>query len=160
MSIQATEGVTTPSSLMTDPTSTAAKSPSADKDMFLQLLVAQMRYQDPMNPTDSSAFLAQSAQFTALEKMQDVADHTASLLGAQLAFGASGMIGQHVTYTDADGAPAAGTVKGVTFSSEGPMLDVDGTPVPIASIQSVGTTSTAATPGTTTDTTTPTTPAP
>ena len=43
---------------------------AADKDMFLQLLVAQMRYQDPMNPTDSSEFLAQTAQFTALEKMQ------------------------------------------------------------------------------------------
>ena len=38
--------------------------------MFLNLLVAQLRYQDPMNPADSGEFLAQSAQFTSLEKMQ------------------------------------------------------------------------------------------
>ena len=48
--------------------------------MFLNLMVAQLRYQDPMNPTDSGQFLAQTAQFTALEKMQDVADQTAALL--------------------------------------------------------------------------------
>ena len=45
-----------------------ATNDTSDKDMFLQLLVAQMKYQDPMNPTDSSEFLSQSAQFTALEK--------------------------------------------------------------------------------------------
>ena len=45
--------------------------------MFLNLMVAQLRYQDPMNPADSGEFLAQNAQFTALEKMQDVADQTA-----------------------------------------------------------------------------------
>ena len=61
-------------------------------------MVAQLRYQDPMNPTDSGEFLAQSAQFTALEKMQDVADQTAAARSpAQMAFGASGLVGQHVT---------------------------------------------------------------
>ena len=41
-------------------------------------MVAQLRYQDPLNPADSGEFLAQIAQFTALEKMQDVADQTAA----------------------------------------------------------------------------------
>ena len=62
-------------------TTTERRRPSktrCDKDMFLQLLVAQMRYQDPTNPTDSSQFLAQSAQFTALEKMEAVANQTAA----------------------------------------------------------------------------------
>ena len=76
-----------------------------DKEMFLQLLVAQMKYQDPMNPTDSSQFLAQSAQFTALEKMQDVADKTAQLVSAQVAFGASGLVGRQVTWTSTRRAP-------------------------------------------------------
>jgi flagellar basal-body rod modification protein FlgD len=99
MSIGATEPVTYTGIFGTAPTTGAAAgattttSKSADKDMFLQLLVAQMKYQDPMNPTDSGQFLAQSAQFTALEKMQDVADQTARLLSAQMAFGASGLIG-------------------------------------------------------------------
>jgi flagellar basal-body rod modification protein FlgD len=96
-----------------------------------------MRYQDPMNPTDSSQFLAQSAQFTALEKMQDVADQTAQLLTAQMAFGASGLIGKQVTWVDADGVSRTGSVSRVTFGADGPELDVDGTTLPLSSVQSV-----------------------
>ncbi|MFL6160371.1 MAG: flagellar hook assembly protein FlgD [Marmoricola sp.] len=137
MSIPATEAVTTGMFGTTGSTSTG-KSASADKDMFLQLLVAQMRYQDPMNPTDSSQFLAQSAQFTALEKMQAVADKTAQLFSAQVSFGASGLIGKTVTWHDADGVTQTGAVKGVTFGADGPVLDV-GTPdpLPIGSVLSV-----------------------
>ncbi|HEX2892417.1 MAG TPA: flagellar hook capping FlgD N-terminal domain-containing protein, partial [Marmoricola sp.] len=125
------------------------------KNMFLQLLVAQMRYQDPSNPTDSSQFLAQSAQFTALEKMQDVADQTAALFSAQMAFGASGLIGKQVTWNDANGATQTGAVKGVTFGAQGPVLDVNGTSLPIASVLSVtdgSSTSTSTTSGTSTTT--------
>ena len=42
--------------------------PVADKNMFLQLLVAQMRNQDPLNPTDGTAFVTQLAQFQQLEQ--------------------------------------------------------------------------------------------
>src|ERR1700759_5513315 len=113
MSVPATEptGYTGIFGTSTSPDSTGATtttSKSADKDMFLQLLVAQMKYQDPMNPTDSSQFLAQSAQFTALEKMQNVADQTAQLVTSQMAFGASSLVGRTVSWTDANGAPQTG----------------------------------------------------
>lgn len=117
--------------------SSTSEAATADKDMFLQLLVAQMRYQDPMNPTDSSQFLSQSAQFTALEKMQDVADQTAALFSAQMAFGASGLIGKQVTWSDSEGVTQSGSVKGVTFGVNGPVLDVTGTELPLASVISV-----------------------
>ena len=146
MSIPATEAVSTGMFGTTGTTSSTGASGSADKEMFLQLLVAQMRYQDPSNPTDSSQFLAQSAQFTALEKMQDVADQTAQLLSAQMAFGASGLIGKHVTWTDSDGATQSGSVTGVTFGADGPVLDAGGRTFPLASVQTVtdGTTNPAA----------------
>lgn len=120
--------------MITNPTATSS---NADKDMFLQLMVAQLRYQDPMNPADSGEFLAQNAQFTALEKMQTVADQTALVLGAQMAFGASSLIGRQVTYTDTAGKDITGTVQGVTFENTGPVLDVDGTQVPLVEVLSV-----------------------
>ena len=53
------------------------KGPTVDKNMFLQLLVAQLRNQDPMNPTDGTAFVGQLAQFQQLEQSintgQDIA---------------------------------------------------------------------------------------
>lgn len=135
MSITPTEGVG-PTSVFA-PQTAASTGSTADKDMFLQLMVAQMKYQDPMNPTDSSQFLSQTAQFTALEKMQDVADQTGLLLGASLAFGASGMVGRTVTYGREDGTTATGTVTGVTFGATGPVLDVDGAEVPLSLVQQV-----------------------
>ena len=138
MSIPATESVTPGMFGTTTASSTAGTTKtSADKDMFLQLLVAQMKYQDPMNPTDSSQFLSQSAQFTALEKMQNVADQTAQLLSAQMAFGASGLIGKQVSWLDSNGASKSGVVSSVTFGAKGPELDVDGTTLPLASVVSV-----------------------
>ncbi|MCL2541345.1 MAG: hypothetical protein FWE71_02670 [Nocardioidaceae bacterium] len=141
MTVSATEGVTSPFS--TTPASSATSAGSGtgslgDQNTFLQLMVAQMQYQDPMNPTDSSQFLSQTAQFTSLEKMQDVADQTALLAQSQMAFGATSMIGKTVRWTDDSGTEQTGTVGGTTFLSTGPVLSVNGTAVPLTSITSVG----------------------
>jgi flagellar basal-body rod modification protein FlgD len=41
-----------------------------DKEFFLKLLVAQMKHQDPLSPTDNNEFISQTAQFTLLEEIQ------------------------------------------------------------------------------------------
>lgn len=118
-------------------TPTAAAS-TLDRDTFLQLMVAQLRNQDPMNPTDSAEFLAQTAQFTSLEKLEDVASQTAQALSAQMAFGASTLVGRTVTYTGADGTDVTGAVDSVRFTPEGPLLSVDHTDVRINDVITVG----------------------
>ncbi|HSO59532.1 MAG TPA: flagellar hook assembly protein FlgD [Desulfobacterales bacterium] len=52
--------------------SIAAKSKSLDKDAFLRLLTTQLQNQDPLNPTDSTEFTAQLAQFSSLEQLSNV----------------------------------------------------------------------------------------
>lgn len=149
MTVSATEAVSgTPTAFPTG--TTTLSSTSEDKQMFLELMVAQLRYQDPLNPADSGEFLAQSAQFTALEKMQDVSDRVGALLGSQMAFGAGAMVGQQVSWIDLDGETThTGTIAGVTFGAEGPVFDIGGTQVPLAQLLSVGTTTPPT--GTTTD---------
>jgi flagellar basal-body rod modification protein FlgD len=114
-----------------------------DKDMFLKLLVTQMQYQDPMNPVDSTQMLTQTAQFDMVEKLDDLATSTASLLSAQSMLGATSMIGKSVTYLATDGSTTTGTVTSASFGSNGTMLKVKGAngtdpvDVPIAMVQQV-----------------------
>lgn len=59
-----------PSTQTTNGTAGTASNASTnvDKNMFLQLLVAQLKNQDPLNPTDGTQFVAQLAQFQQLEQ--------------------------------------------------------------------------------------------
>lgn len=62
---------------------------SMDKDAFLQLLVAQMKYQDPLEPTSNTEYISQYAQFSQVEQMQNMA-------GTMELQRASSLVGQEV----------------------------------------------------------------
>ena len=51
------------------PQALSPQTKSIGQDAFLQLLVTQLKNQDPTQPQDSSQFVAQLAQFTSLEKL-------------------------------------------------------------------------------------------
>jgi flagellar basal-body rod modification protein FlgD len=53
----------------TQETKKVGEDPTATKEMFLQLLVAQMRNQNPLNPSDGTEYLAQLSEFTGVEQM-------------------------------------------------------------------------------------------
>ena len=68
-SIAAMASASTPSAANPNSTTSAtSSSTTVDKNMFLQLLVAQLKNQDPLNPTDSMQFVTQLAQFQQLEQ--------------------------------------------------------------------------------------------
>ena len=111
---------------------------SLGKDAFLKLLVAQLRYQDPSNPTDSSQFMSQTAQFTQVEKLDEIAKANTQMLAAQNLFATSGLVGRTVTYTGADGTDVSGVVTAV-FGATGPVLRVgpDATEVPVSAVKEI-----------------------
>ena len=61
----------------------ADKNDPANKQMFLQLLVSQIKNQDPLNPTDGVQFLTQLAQFTQLENMVGMRTDIAAMRAMQ-----------------------------------------------------------------------------
>lgn len=71
-----------------------------DKEAFLQLLVAQMKYQDPMEPTSNTEFVSQYAQFSQVEQMQNMS-------GSMDFARASSLVGKevHIKTTGTDGEP-------------------------------------------------------
>jgi flagellar basal-body rod modification protein FlgD len=105
--------------------------------MFLKLLVAQLPYQDPTKPADTGQFLAQSAQFTMVERIEELAKVNADLLAAQRAASATALVGRQVSYTRSDGTLATGTVTAARLESSGPVLEVGGQSVPLSSVTAV-----------------------
>jgi flagellar basal-body rod modification protein FlgD len=102
------------------------------------LLVAQLKYQDPSKPMDNTEFLSQTAQFTTVEKLTDLATAEQNLLNAQLQLGASNLIGRTVTYADRDGKVQSGVVASAKFFTGGPpTLHVGNTDIALASVTEV-----------------------
>src|SRR5512135_3227074 len=127
------------SAAVSSPSVSAATQPSLtqSKDMFLKLLVAQLRYQDPTKPADTGQFLAQTAQFTMVERIEELAKGNADLLAAQRAASATALVGRQVSYTASDGTPATGTVTAARLESSGPVLEGGGQSVPLSSVTAV-----------------------
>jgi flagellar basal-body rod modification protein FlgD len=97
-------------------TTTVDRPDQMGKDVFMQLLVAQMRYQDPSNPVDSSQMMAQTATFTQVGKLEELAAQNAAMLVLQEASTAGAMVGRTATYTDTDGAPVTGKITAVRLA--------------------------------------------
>jgi flagellar basal-body rod modification protein FlgD len=106
------------------PQASAERPEQFGKDTFLKLLVAQLRYQDPTSPTDGAEFLAQTAQFTVVEKLEELAKTNAALLTQERLTTATSMIGREITYTNAEGTEATGVVTSTRISPLGPVLQV------------------------------------
>ncbi len=108
-----------------------------DSEAFLKLLVAQLRYQNPLEPTDPSAMLGQTAQFTQVETLQQLAQVSAQLAGLSQSSMAAGMVGKEISSVSADGATVTGRVDAVRFAASGPVLLVGGAEVPLAAVSEV-----------------------
>jgi flagellar basal-body rod modification protein FlgD len=96
------------------------------KDTFMKLLVAQMRQQNPMEPTDDKEMIAQMTQFSQLEQITNMATANAEAASASKMTQAVSLLGRTVEYLGADGAKATGTVEQVSMVDGLPQLTVAG----------------------------------
>ena len=111
----------------------AGMSQLTNPNTFLTLLVDEMKYQDPLNPTSSQNLMAQLAQLSQVEQMNNM---SSSMQMSE----ASSLIGKSISGVNAGGKPVTGTVTGVANGSNGPMVYVNGESVDLSSITTIGTT--------------------
>lgn len=115
----------------TDPNS------SLGQDAFLKLLVAQLKYQDPMNPADGADFMAQTAQFTMVEKLAAMQKQGETTIASQKQLQAIQLVGKQVSYTDTVGMLREGVVQSARFTPDGQTLTINGTTVNLSSVTGV-----------------------
>jgi len=113
-----------------------------NKDDFLRLLVTQLKYQDPLSPTDNQQFMAQMAQFSTVEGINNLEGTLGSLQGA-------GLIGMQVTYTGDDGTTQTGVATAIAMSGTSTTVHVGSDDVDLSRITGVTAPDSSATGGTT-----------
>lgn len=114
--------------------STKSSKSGMDKEAFLQLLVAQMKYQDPLEPTSNTEYISQYAQFSQVEQMQNM---SATLELSR----ASSMVGKQVLIQTTDSAgntkEVQGMVEYVKYENNKAYVSIDGTLYSIDDVSAV-----------------------
>lgn len=95
----------------------AAKKGDLGKNEFLELMIAQLENQNPLEPQDNGAFISQLAEFSALEEMQQISstvDSFSDKFQSSQALQASAMVGRNVLVPGAESPMAVdGTISGM-----------------------------------------------
>ena len=90
-----------------------------DKDGFLKLFITQLQHQDPSAPMDASESVAQMAQFSMVEGMNNMQATNTSIASSLGTSNAVGLIGRTVSYVDPDGNLQTGKVERVATTKDG-----------------------------------------
>lgn len=111
-----------------------------DMQDFLNLLIMQLKNQDPIEPVDNSEFLGQMAQFSNLEMMNNMSNSLSDLTAVEKMVEARQLIGSQVDYVDeVTEATLSGVVTAVVTVGNSPMLVIDGSQVDPSTVVRVST---------------------
>ena len=108
-----------------------------DSEVFMKLLVAQLRNQDPSSPMDTNQMMAQQTQMASLEKLTNLADTSGEQFALTMRMAAMNIVGKSVSYTDAEGAVVKGSATGASFAAAVPTITVGGVNVNLDDILSI-----------------------
>jgi flagellar basal-body rod modification protein FlgD len=105
---------------------TSAEGNTLGQETFMKLLVAQMRQQNPMEPSDDKEMIAQMTQFSILEKLTSVATASEAAATSGSIQQSLAVIGHDVSYQNADGTTGTGVVEQMSFVDGKPILKIGG----------------------------------
>jgi len=135
----------------TSGTTTKAPKTILDKDDFLKLLIAELKYQDPLEPMKDKEFIAQMATFSSLEQMQNLnigfqklaTNITDNLIPTLLMQQSSYLIGHQVKYLDPEadngqGQILEGIVSSVVFKNGTPYCVINNKEIALNNLTQIG----------------------
>ena len=133
-----TTGTSKTSATNGKPSASIGAAAGMGKDDFMQLLIAQLKNQDPMKPMEDKEFITQLAQFSSLEAMEKLTDQMDDLTGSQMLVQAATLIGKQVTAKLETGEVVTGTISQVKMISGQPTAVVNGKEIDTSLITQLG----------------------
>jgi flagellar basal-body rod modification protein FlgD len=114
----------------------AARTPAQtmDANVFMSLLVTQLKNQNPSAPMDTNQMMSQTLQLSMMEKMTELTTNSKEGFSLQMRTAAAQLIGQSVGFTLADGTTGTGIASSVTYAGQVPTVKIGDLSVPLDSI--------------------------
>ena len=141
--IDATAAATASTGIHTGVTGTRNPKQTMDSEVFLSLLVTQLRNQDPSSPMDTNQMISQTTQLASMEQLTTLTTLNEENFALQMRMAASALVGQQVTYTGKDGKDVTGIATSVTFAGAVPKVTVGGVDIALDAISGIRSTTTA-----------------
>lgn len=105
-------------------TPTSAENSSVSQEEFIKLFLAQLQFQDPLEPLNNREFLAQLAQFSVLEQTRQSNESLLTLTSLSSSDQAVSLLNKEVDVTQSSGETFTGTVDGIHFNTTGVSLTI------------------------------------
>ena len=120
------------------PPSNNPASTMLNQQQFLQLLTAQLKAQDPLNPVSATDFTSQLAQLSTVSGLQQLNTNIQQMLQLQQLSQGAALMGKTVTYvTSGSSLSGQGVVQGVSVQNGQLQVQVGGQQVPIGQINGI-----------------------
>jgi len=111
---------------------------SSAREEFLNLLIAQLKGQNPLDPVSDTEFIAQLAQFSTLEGIENLNASFEQMLRIQQLTNGSELIGKVAVYYDPDGKQLReGVVTALRVDENRVTLEIDGHVVDLANVKEI-----------------------
>jgi flagellar basal-body rod modification protein FlgD len=110
---------------------------SLDSEAFMNLLVTQLRNQDPSSPMDTNQMIAQTTQLAMMEKLTNMDSTSQENFALQMRMAAANLVGHTVSYIDKDGTTKSGLASSVSYDGSVPVVTVGDQKIPLDSISGV-----------------------
>ncbi len=110
-----------------------------DSEVFMALLVAQLRNQDPSSPMDTTEMMSQQTQLASMEKLTELSNVSQEQFSLSMRMAAMGLVGHQVSYAQDDGTVVTGVAKSASFAQAVPTIAVGDTSIALDRVLSTET---------------------
>ncbi|WP_027581586.1 flagellar hook assembly protein FlgD [Bradyrhizobium sp. Ai1a-2] len=119
------DSVNSPNSAANKSSESSSTPATVDYNQFLQLLIAQMKNQDPTSPTDMSQYMSQFAQLSAVEQAMQTNAKLDTLLSSSALAQAESLVGRTVSFTSSEGEDIKGKIMSVRIIQGGAVATLE-----------------------------------
>jgi flagellar basal-body rod modification protein FlgD len=123
--------------MYTTPATTRTPKQTMDSEVFMSLLVTQLRNQDPSSPMDTNQMISQTTQLAMMEKLTALSTTNDENFSLQMRMAAAALVGQEVSYTGEDGTSVTGIATAVSYAGPVPQVTVGGKDIALDAISGV-----------------------